>query len=135
MNHDFDIHVINKTIKHRFRKKRDYTDEFIIILGIKPLFIQIYNRININVNTFTKKKLIKLLNVNYVSNFIINIVAKNIFVNKKLHFNTTHNYLHKNNTFVVLVSKIKTHYVFKNNKNFKKESIFAVIVRKNFTLN
>ena len=75
----------------------------------------------------------KFLNVSYVSNFIINIVAKNIFVDKKFYFDTTHNYLHKNNTFVVFVLRIKTHYVFKNNKNFEEINIFAVIIRKNFT--
>ena len=76
----------------------------------------------------------KFLNVSYVSNFIINIVVKNIFVDKKFYFNTTYDYLYKNNTLVVFVLKIKTHYVFKNNKNFEKINIFAVIVRENFTL-
>ena len=76
----------------------------------------------------------KLLNVNYVSNFIINIVVKNIFVDKKLYFDTAHDYLYKNDTLVVFVSRIKAHYVFKNNKNFKKINIFAVIIRENFTL-
>ena len=89
---------------------------------------------NINVNTFTKKKLINFLNVSYVSNFIINIVAKNIFVDKKFYFNTAHNYLHKNNTLIILVSKIKTHYIFENNKYFEKMNIFAIIVRENFIL-
>ena len=134
MNYGFDIHVVNKTIKHRFQKKRNCTNEFMIISNIKSFFIQKYNRININVNTFTEKKLIKFLNVSYVLNFIINIVAKNILANKKFYFDTTHSYLYKNNTFIVFVSKIKTHYVFKNNKNFKEINIFVVIIRKNFTL-
>ena len=74
----------------------------------------------------------KLLNVNYVSNFIINIVVKNILINKKFYFNTTYNYLYKNNIFVVFVSKINAHYVFENNKKFKKIKNFTIIVRKNF---
>ena len=134
MNYGFDIHVANKTIKHRFQKKRDCINKFIVILGIESLFIQTYDRISINVSTPTKKKLMKFLNVSYVSNFIINIVAKNIFADKKLHFDTAYDYLYKNNTLVVLVSKIEAHYVFKNNKNFEKMSIFAVIVRENFIL-
>ena len=75
----------------------------------------------------------KLLNVNYVSNFIINIVANNIFVNKKFHFDTTHDHFYKNNTFVVFVSRINVHYVFENNKIFEKIKNFAIIVRKIFT--
>ena len=72
------------------------------------------------VDMFTKKKLIKFLNVNYVSNFIINIVANNIFVDKKFYFDTTHNHFYKNNTFVVFVSRINVYYIFENNKIFEK---------------
>ena len=75
----------------------------------------------------------KLLNVSYVSNFIINIVVENILIDKKFHFDTTHNYLYKNNILVVFVSKINAHYVFKNNKKFEKMKNFAITVRKNFT--
>ena len=87
----------------------------------------------INVNTFTKKKSIKILNVNYVFDFIINIVANNIFANKNLHFDTTHNYLHKNDKSIVFVFKINAYYIFENNK-FKKMNIFVVIVRQKFFL-
>ena len=81
-----------------------------------------------------KKKIMKLLNVNYVSNFIINIVASNILVDKKLHFDTTYDHFHKNDTFVVFVSRINAHYVFENNKIFEKMKSFSVTIRKIFTL-
>ena len=68
----------------------------------------------------------KFLNVNYVSNFIINIVAKSIFVDKKFYFDTTHDYFYKNDIFVVFVSRINVHYIFKNNKNFEKMKSFVV---------
>ena len=105
-----------------------------MILNIKSLFILIYDRMRITINTFTKKKTMKLLNVNYVSNFIINIVASNILVDKKFHFDTTHDHFHKNDTFVVFVSRINAHYVFENNKIFEKMKSFSVTIRKNFTL-
>ena len=133
VNHDFDIHVINKTMKHRFQKKRDCTDEFMMVSEMKSFFILIYDRMNIIVNTFTEKKSMKLLNVNYVSNFMINIVAKNILVDKELHFDTIHDHLHKNDIFIVFVSRIKTHYVLENNKKFEETSNFAVTIRKNST--
>ena len=63
--------------KTTFLKKRNCTNEFIIISNIKLFFILIYNRMRITINTFTKE-IMKLLNVNYVSNFMINIVANNI---------------------------------------------------------
>ena len=76
----------------------------------------------------------KLLNVNYVSNFMINIIANNIFVNKKFYFDITHDYFYKNNTFIIFVSRINAHYVFENNKIFEKMKNFTIIVRKNFIL-
>ena len=134
LNYDSNIHVVNKTMKQRFQKKRNCTNEFMMISNIKSFFILIYDRMRITINTFTKKKIMKLLNVSYVSNFIINIVADSILVDKKFHFNTTHDHFHKNDTFVVLISRINAHYVFENNKIFKKVKSFAVIVRKIFTL-
>ena len=35
INYDFDIHVVNKTQKHRFKKKRNCTNEFMIVSNIK----------------------------------------------------------------------------------------------------
>ena len=100
----------------------------------KSFFILIYDRMIINVDTFTKKQSIKFLNVNYVFDFMINIVANNILIDKKFHFDTTHDHFHRNDIFVVFVFKIKTHYVFENNKKFEKMINFAIvtiIVRKN----
>ena len=118
MNYDFDVYIVNKTIRHRFIKKSNCTNEFVIISEIKLLFIQTYNRMHITIDTFTKKKLMKFLNMSYVSNFMINIVANSIFVDKKFYFDTTHDYFYKNNTFIVFVLKINAHYILKNNKNF-----------------
>ena len=75
----------------------------------------------------------KLLNVSYVLNFMINIVAESILADKELYFDTTHSHLYKNDILVVLVSRINAHYVFKNNKKFEKMKNFAAIVRKDFT--
>ena len=41
--------------KVTFSKKQNYRNEFIIISNIKLFFILIYNRMCIDVNTFTKK--------------------------------------------------------------------------------
>ena len=128
MNHDFDIHVVNNTMKQRFQKKRDCTDEFMMMSDMKSLFILAYDRMRINVNTFTEKKSMKFLNVSYVFDFMINIVANNILANKELHFDTTHDHLHRNDTSIVLVSRINAHYVLENNKS-EKMNIFVVIVR------
>ena len=133
LNHDFDVHVVNKTMKQRFIKKRNCTNEFVLMLKMKSFFILIYDRMNINVNTFTKNMNMNFRNVSYVSDFMINIVANSIFADKKLHFDTTHDHLHRNDILVVFVFKIKTHYVFENNKKFEEMSNFAIIVRKSTT--
>ena len=133
LNHDFDVHVVNKTMKQRFIKKRNCTNEFVLMSKMKSFFILIYDRMNINVNTFTKNMNMNFRNVNYVFDFMINIVTNNIFVDKKLHFDTTHDHFHRNDIFVVFVFKIKTHYVFENNKKFEKINNFAIIVRKKTT--
>ena len=83
LNHDFDTHVVNKTMKQRFRKKRDCTDEFMMMSKMKSFFILAYDRMRINVNTFTKKKSMKLLNVNYVFDFMINQSLQTTFLKVK----------------------------------------------------
>ena len=104
------------------------TDEFMMMSKMRSLFILAYDRMRINVNTLTKKKSMKLLNVNYVFDFMINIVANSILADKELHFDTTHDHLHKNDTSIVFVSRVNAHYVLENNK-FEKMNIFVVIVR------
>ena len=69
-------------------------------------------------NTLNEKKLINFLNVCYVSNFMINIVVNNIFVDKELYFDIEHCYFYRKSVFVVFVSKIEAYYVIKNNKTF-----------------
>ena len=128
MNHDFDIHVINNTMKQRFQKKRNCTNESKIMFDMKLFFILTYDRMRIDVDIFIKKKSMKFLNVNYVFDFMINIVANSIFVNKNLYFDTTHDHFYKNDKSIVHVSKINAHYVFENNK-FEKMNIFAITVR------
>ena len=129
MNHDFDIHVVNKTMKQRFQKKRNCTDEFMMMSKMKSFSILAYDRMRINVSTFKEKSTMKLLNVCYVFDFMINIVASNILADKELHFDTTHDHLHRNDTSIVLVSKVDAHYVFENNRS-EEMNIFAAFVRK-----
>ena len=88
MNHDFDIHVVNNIMKKRFIKKRDCIDDFTIISDNESLFIKTYDRIKINVKTSNEKSIMTLINVIYVSNFMINVVAESILEDKELHFDT-----------------------------------------------
>ena len=128
MNHDFDIHVVNNIIKQRFVKKQDYIDEFTIILNNESLLIKTYNKMNIEVNTLIERNNMQLLNVIYVLNFMINIVAENILEDKEFHFNTQHCHLHRNDSAVVYVFKIKDHYVLENNKKFEEMIVFAIFI-------
>ena len=94
MNYNFNIHVINNIIKKRFKKKQNCNNDFTIILNNKFLFIKVYNKIKINVKTLNEKDIMTLINVIYVLNFMINVVAENILKNKELHFNIQYYYLH-----------------------------------------
>ena len=132
INHDFDIHVVNNIIKQYFIKKQNCIDKFTVISNNKFLFIKIYDKMNIEVNTLIEKSNIQFLNVIYVSNFIINIVAENIFKNKEFHFDTQHRHLHWNDFIVVYVFRIKDHYVFENNKEFEKVITFATFIWADF---
>ena len=72
-----------------------------------------------------------LLNVIYVSNFMINIVAKSILKNKRFHFDIQYCHFYENDSAVILMFRVKTYYIFKNNKKIKE--IFAMFIRADFT--
>ena len=102
---------------------------------MRSLFILAYDRMRINVSTLTEKKSMKLLNVSYVSDFMINIVADSILENKEMHFSTKHRHLYRKETQIsfVLVSKVGAHYVLEDNRS-EEMSIFVVIVQKTKSL-
>ena len=132
INHDFDIHVVNNIMKQRFIKKQNCIDEFTIILNNESLLIKIYDKMNIKVNILIERNNMQLLNVIYVSNFIINIVAESILEDKRFHFDTQHRHLHRNDFIVVYVFRIKNHYVFENNKKSEEVIVFAIFIRIDF---
>ena len=125
MNHDFDVHIINNIMKQRFIKKRDF-DKFIIMSDNEFLSIKTYDILIIKVNTLIEKNNMQLLNVIYISNFMINVIAESILAKKKFHFNTQHCHFHRNDFAIFLMFKISAHYVLENNKKFKK--VFATFI-------
>ena len=74
-----------------------------------------------------------LINVIYVLNFIINVVAESILKDKKLHFDILHRYLHRNNFVVILMLRAKAHYVLENNKESEKMIAFLIFIRVDIT--
>lgn len=95
-----------------------------------PLPIVAYGRITIDVatpNGKTKGQM-TLLNVVYVPNFMVNIVAGSILEDKGLHFDTQHRHLHKNGTAIVLVPRVGAHYVLEDNRK-SIEGVFTTSVR------
>ena len=133
MNHDFDIHVVNNIIKKRFIKKRNCIDDFTIILNNKSLFIKTYDRIKINVKILNEKDIITLINIIYVLNFMINVVAESILENKELHFDIQHRHLHRNDFVVILMFRTKAYYIFKNNKEFEEMIAFVIFIQTDIT--
>ena len=122
-------------MKQRFIKKRNCIDEFTVISNNELLFIKIYDRINIKINTLIGRNNMQFLNVIYVLNFIINIVVENIFENKKLHFDIQYYYFHRNDFVIVYVLRIKNHYVLKDNKKSEEMIAFATFISIDFIHN
>ena len=65
----------------------------------------------------------QLLNVVYVSDFMVNIVAGSILEDKGLHFDTQHRHLHQNGSAIILVPRIGAHYVLEDNREPKGLSV------------
>ena len=137
LDHGSGIHVTNKTMKQRFVKERDCTDGSMVVSGMGSLPILAYGRMRITVNTPTGKKQMELLNVSYVPDFMVNIVAGSILADKGLHFDTAHSHLHRNGTPVVVVPRIGAHYVLEDNRTSKGVGSFvasaSAFVRKGST--
>ena len=79
------------------------------------LTINVYKTIIINVQIFINNKIIILINVAYILNFMINIVFENILKEKKLHFDIFYRHLHRNEQSIAFISKIKNYYIIENN--------------------
>lgn len=133
MDHGSGIHVANKTQKHRFKKERDCTDGSMVVSGMGPLPIQAYGQMTIYCNTPNGKKSMNLLNVCYVPDFMVNIVAGSILADKGLHFDTEHSHLHRKGVPVVLVPRVGAHYVLEDNRTSQGVGSFAATVRKGTT--
>ena len=115
LNYEFNIHVVNDIMQHRFIKKRNCIDKFTIATERKMLAVNAYEIVMINIQIFIDNRIITLINVAYISNFMINIVFESILKEKKLHFNILHRHLHRNEQSIVFIFKIENHYVIKNN--------------------
>ena len=126
MNHGFDVHIANNIMKQRFIKKRDF-DEFTVMSSNEFLSIKTYDTMIIKVNTSTEKNTMILLNVIYISDFMVNVVAESILDDKRFHFDTQHRHLHRNDFFIVLVLRIDAHYVLKDNRKLK--GMFTTFIR------
>ena len=115
LNHGSDIHVANDTMQHRFIKERDCTDGSTIAAGRELLAVAAYGKIVVNIQTPTGSGTITLLNVAYISDFMVNIVSGSILDEKGLHFDTQHRHLHRNGQTVAFAPKVGNHYVIEDN--------------------
>ena len=127
MNYSSKIYIVNKLITNRFKKHLNCINKSIVIFDNDSLSIKIYNQIRIIIIIFKEKEVITFTNVCYVSNFIINVIANSILIDKELYFDIQYNYLYRNETSVVLVLRIREHYVLEDNS---KEIVvsFAIII-------
>ena len=78
-------HVCNSIMKHRFIKTREGTEEK-VTAGSEILEIKCYGNIQIIVSSSTGLKLITLIDVCYVPDFMINIVSDYRLFLKRVYF-------------------------------------------------
>ena len=69
----------------KYRPKRPASNEC-ILTGIKLVQIESYGLLEIKIRTPNKARDLKLINVVYITDFLINIVSKNILKLKGLYF-------------------------------------------------
>lgn len=69
--------ICNDTMRHRFTKERDCTDGSYIVAGEGPMPILAYGTVDIEINTPNGKGTLTVTNVNYVPNFMTNVVSTN----------------------------------------------------------
>ena len=115
-------------MKRRFVKERDCIDGSTVIPGNGPLFIKVYDIVTIKVDTSIEKNSMMLLNVIYVLDFMINIIVGSILEDKGLHFDIQYRHLHRNDSAVFLVLRIRTYYVLEGNRISEGVAAFATFI-------
>jgi hypothetical protein len=99
----------------RFIKKRDIFLNEWLASDDRSLKIETYDTINITLQTSNDLKLMTLLNVAYVSNFMTNAVSQNLLYVKDLYFDNDKLHLHKKENIIAWVKRFNDHYLLKNN--------------------
>jgi hypothetical protein len=94
LDDEVNSHICNSIMHSRFMKKRDvFSDEWLAFEN-RSLKIETYDTIDIILQISTDLKLMTLLNVAYVSNFMTNAVSQNLLYVKDVYFDNNKLHLH-----------------------------------------
>lgn len=92
---DPDNHVCNSIMLSRFTRTHPAGPRDTLTAGTQSLPIECFGTIQITICTFSGPQTMTLLNVAYVSNFMINIVFQDLLYDKGLYFESCHMRLHR----------------------------------------
>lgn len=67
---------------------------------------------------FTRPETVILFNIMYVSEFLTNIIALNLFAANKVHFDSFISHIHMHSNIVFHIYYLKKHYTFTKAYNY-----------------
>lgn len=107
-------HVCNSTMRSRIVRTRDAHGEY-LIAGTRKESIEYYGTIKIEIQTPSGIKIMTLLNVAYVPEFMTNIVSQDILYTKGVFFDNWRMHLHQHGNTFSYVERHNGHYLLENN--------------------
>ena len=132
LDNESKTHICNKNMLHRFWKTRDASSKTVLIDETRSK-IEAIEKIEISINAF-ERKIWKVLFIEicYISNFLINIIASRKFRAKKNYFDDQDMRLHANNRTLRLMKDMHDYNVLKHDGNeIMKQSISEKMKMKN----
>ncbi len=129
LNNESNLHVCNNTMKNRFINIKEVTSTDWLIIENKKLFIECFETISIIVAILNNLQLMILINVAYVSDFMINCVFQSQLKRRQMFFDEWKKHLHHKDKTLTWVKSWNEHYLMKNNlsSTFISSSSFIVI--------
>lgn len=120
-------HMYNSTKLSRFMKTRDVGPSNTLRAGTQVIHIENFGTVQITIKSSTSSgyAYMTLLNIAYVSKFMINLVSQSILAAKEMYFDSWKNQLHRDGDTIRFVKLFNRHYVMKRHLNTESVTFFA----------
>lgn len=93
-----------------------YTDRLYIIVGERQIYIIVYRTVDINIDILNRNETFTITRINYVSNFITNVVlTKYLKVKSKISQDSRCCRIERDREIVFIYTKIRAYYRIESN--------------------